>query len=87
VAVHGERWRHPWGPGSGAWGGARGSGNQALTWRCSDGEGRQVAARGIGGVVGGGTPGDLGVACGEGLGGVGTKDRCGGARMARGGTW
>jgi hypothetical protein len=46
VAVRGERWRHPWGPGSGAWGGARGSGDWALARRCSDDEGRWVAARG-----------------------------------------
>jgi hypothetical protein len=44
VAVQGERWRRPWGPGSGAWGGARGSGDRALAQQCSDGKGRWVAA-------------------------------------------
>jgi hypothetical protein len=42
---------------------------------------------GIKGVAGGGAPRDRGVACGEGLGGVGTGDWCGGAWMARGGVW
>jgi hypothetical protein len=42
---------------------------------------------GIRGVVGGGAPGDRGVPCGEGLGGVGTGVWRGGARTARGGTW
>jgi hypothetical protein len=44
VAVGGDRkggrWRHPWGLGSVVWGGARGSGDWGLAWRCSDGEGR-----------------------------------------------
>jgi hypothetical protein len=84
VAARGERWRRPWGPESGALGGARGSGDWALARRCSNGGWRCV---GIGVVAGGGAPRDQGVACGEGLGGVGTGDWCGSARMARGGTW
>jgi hypothetical protein len=84
VATRGERWQRPWGPGSGPWGGARGSGYWTLARWCSDSEGRRV---GIGGVASGGTPGDRGVPCGEGLGGVGTGDWRGGAQMVRGGTW
>jgi hypothetical protein len=42
---------------------------------------------GIGGVAGGSAPGDRGVSCGEGLGGVGTGVWRSGARMARGGGW
>jgi hypothetical protein len=42
---------------------------------------------GIGAVAGGGTPGDRGVACEEGLGGVGTKDWRDGAWTTRGGAW
>jgi hypothetical protein len=38
---------------------------------------------GIRGVVGGGAPGDRGVPCGEGLGGVGTGVWRGGARTVR----
>jgi hypothetical protein len=48
------------------------------------GEGRRV---GIGGVAGGDAPGDQGVPCGEGLGGVGTGDWRGGAQTAKGGGW
>jgi hypothetical protein len=66
VAARGERWRHPWGPGSGAWGGAKGTGDRALAWRCSNGEGWRVVAHGD--RRGGGAPGDRGVACEEGLG-------------------
>jgi hypothetical protein len=36
---------------------------------------------------GGGAPGDRGVACGEGLGGVETGHWRGGARTTRGGAW
>jgi hypothetical protein len=55
-----------------------------LVRRCSDGEGWHV---GIGGVAGGDSPGDRGVPCGEGLGGVGTEVWRGGARTARGCGW
>jgi hypothetical protein len=41
----------------------------------------------IEGVAGGGAPRDQGVACGEGLGGVGTGDWRGGARTTRGDAW
>jgi hypothetical protein len=42
---------------------------------------------GIRGVAGGGTLGDWGVPCGEGLGGVGTGVWRGGAQMVRGSGW
>jgi hypothetical protein len=63
VASCGKRWRRTWGLGSGAWGGARGSGDRALARWCSDGEG---GCMGIEGVMSGGAPRDQGVACGEG---------------------
>jgi hypothetical protein len=44
-----------------------------------------VAARGD--QRGGGTPGDQGVACGEGIGVMGTGDCRGSARTVRGGSW
>jgi hypothetical protein len=52
--------------------------------QCSDDEGQHV---GIRGVAGGGAPGDRGVPCREGLGGVWTGIWRSGARTTRGGGW
>jgi hypothetical protein len=55
--------------------------------RCSDGEGRRVATCGDRRGGGGGAPGNRGVSCGEGLGGLGTGVWHDGARTARGDAW
>jgi hypothetical protein len=62
-------------------------------WRVGRGDSAQTVRGGgwrrvgTGGVAGGGAPGDRGVLCGEGLGGVRTRDWRGGARTARDGGW